>query len=153
MEVLNTPPPVLTTSLKIATQPPSEPGEPVPWQLSTLIQYELRCVPCLFPHYRCKRANMLSHPPNTSTLTPVPANSHSDGQPHSASTLPLLINTFITRWTKHKITLRLGHANRKQTANFSAAVSCTALGDLVLQRITFTFQKNKFYNKKRPVSV
>lgn len=100
--------------------------------------------PCLFPHHRCKRANMLSHPPNTSTLTRVPANSHSDGQPHSAGTLPLLINTFITRWTKHKITLRLGRANRKQTANFSATVSSTALRDLVLQRITFTFQKNKF---------
>ncbi|GLD50395.1 CUGBP Elav-like family member 5a [Lates japonicus] len=32
---------------------------------------------------RCKQANTLSLPPNTSTLTPVPANSHSDGQPHS----------------------------------------------------------------------
>lgn len=149
MEVLNTPPPVLTTSLKIASQPPSEAGEPVPWQLSALIQYELHC---LFPHCRCKQANMLSHPPNTSTSTPVPANSHSDGQPHSVSTLPLLINTFITRWTGHKITLRLGRANRNQTA-VSAAVSYSALWDPLLHRITFTFQKNKFTIKNARVCV
>lgn len=82
--------------------------------------------PCLFPHRRCKQANMLSHPPNISTSTPVPANSHSDGRPHSVSTPPLPINTFITRWTEHKITLWLGRANRQQTA-VSATITYMAL--------------------------
>lgn len=146
VEVLNTPPPALTTSLKIATKPPSEAGA-----MTAPFSYSIGAAPrpCLFPLYRCKWANMLSHSPNTSTSTPVPAKSHSDGQPHPVSTLPLLINTFITQWTEHKITLWLGRANRKQTA-VSATVSYSALRDLLLHRIIFTFQKNKFTIQNSP---
>lgn len=81
------------------------------WQLSALIRYELHCVPVCFLTTDVSRLTCWAiH------QTLVPANFHSDGQPCSASTLPLLINTFITRWTEHKITLWLGRANRKQTA-------------------------------------
>jgi len=48
VEVLNTPPPALTTSLKIATQPPS-----VPRRLGALTRHELHSVPpplLLLPH-------------------------------------------------------------------------------------------------------
>lgn len=140
MEVLNTPPPVLTTSLKIGTKPPSEAGA-----MTAQFSYSIWAAPrpCLFRLYWCKWANMLSHSPNTSTSTPVPTNSHSHGQPHPVTTLPLLINKFITQWTEHKITLWLGRANRKQTAVL-ATVSYIALWDLLLHRIIFTFQKNKF---------
>lgn len=91
---------------------------------------------------------MLSHPPNKSTSTPVLANSHSDGQPHSLSALPLVINTFITRWTEHKITLRLRHADRKLKA-VSATLCHCALRGRRLQRITLTYQKDKFTIKKK----
>lgn len=103
--------------------------------------------PCLFPHYRCKRANMLRHPPNTSTLTPVPASSHSDDQPHSVSTLPLLINKFITRWTEHKTTLRLGRANRKQTAVSATVVLLATLGPTASKNYVH-ISKEQVYNKK-----
>lgn len=85
---------------------------------SSPLLFSMSCTasPCLFPLYRCKCANMLSRSPETSTLTPVPARSHSDGQPPSVSTLPLLINTFITRWMEHKPALWLGRANRKHIA-------------------------------------
>lgn len=91
--------------------------------------------PCLFPHCRCKRADTLSHMPNTSTSIPVPANSHSDGQ----RTLPLLINKLITLWVEHKIRLWLWCANWKQTAA-SATLTYMVFWDLLLQRVTFIFQ-------------
>ena len=101
---------------------------------------------CLFPHCRCKQANMLSHPPNTSTSTPVPANSHSDGQPHSVSTLPLLINKFITWWTEHKITLWLGRANRKTNSTFSSCILLCTLGPTASKNYVH-ISKEQVYNK------
>lgn len=67
---------------------------------------------------------------------PVPAPSHSDGQPHPARALPLLINRVITQW----MAPRPGRANRKQTA-LSLTASCTAPWDLCSIELHSHFQK------------